>query len=281
MTVIKKILCALDFSPASKQALRYALKFADVYAAEVHLLHVLEPVADIMLEVPQTVPTINRKLIEDARTRLQVLASDVLTEISQDLKNDIVLTTTIDVGPVGFTVNDTAAENADLIVVGSRGTAAKSWWMSSVSQEIINHPSVPVLVVPEEADFASLYRISFATALQQADVLHLLKLIAFLKPQQPDVRCMHIVTDDAHKTELDLDDLVRLFSSQLDGLPVSFHQSEEDDITEALEAFNLMYHIDLQVMVRPRRNFFRELFHQSQSKKTAAFTHVPLLIWPG
>ena len=79
----------------------------------------------------------------------------------------------------------------------------------------------------------------------------------------------------------DLDELMSVFKNQLQGINITFHQSEEEDTTEALEAFNLMYHIDLQVLVRPRRNFFQELFHRSQSKRTAEYTHVPLLIWPG
>lgn len=281
MAKIEKIICALDFSPAAENALRYALRLADDYEAKLHLLHVLEPISDAMLEIPQTVPTVNRRLLEETRTNLQKLAEDVLTDLGEQLKNEIEISTDVEMGPVGLTVNEIAKDEADLIVVGTRGEEGKPWWMSSVSKDIIDHPSVPVLVVPEASTYAPLERISFATDLRQADVLHLLRVSEFLQPQKPEIRCLHIVTDEDEKTEISFAELVHVFSKQLDDLPVKFHQSEEDDTTEALEGFSLMYHIDLQVMVRPRRNFFQELFHRSQSKLTAGYTHIPLLIWPG
>ena len=281
MAKIQKILCALDFSPAADNALCFALRMADAYEAKLHLLHVLEPITDAMLEIPQTVPAVNRKLFEETRENLQKMAEDALTELGEGLKNKVEISTEVEMGPIGLTVNEVAKDEADLIVVGTRGEDGKPWWMSSVSKDVIDHPSVPVLVVPANTKYAPLERISFATDLRQADVLHLLRIREYLLPQEPEIRCLHIVTNEKEKTEMSFAELVHVFSKQLDDMPVMFHQSEEDDTTEALEGFNLMYHIDLQVMVRPRRNFFQEIFHRSQSKLTAGYTHVPLLIWPG
>lgn len=274
-------MCALDFSPASENALKYALKLADIYQAEVHLLHVIVPMPDAMLEVPQTVPSINRRLIEDSRVNLQKLAEGVLTELSEELKNRVTLSTEIEVGPVSITVNEIAQEDTDLLIVGTRDAEDKPWWMGSVAKDIIDHPSVPVLVVPVSAEYQDWERINFATDLHKADVMHLLKLVEFAKPQHPELRCLHITTEEDENTEMSLDELMDVFKNQLPDVHITFHQSEEDDTTVALEAFNLMYHIDLQVLVRPKRNFFQALFHQSQSKRTVAYTHIPVLIWPG
>ena len=279
---MKKILCALDFSPASENALRYALRYADAYAAELHLLHVLEPIPDAVMEIPQSIPMINRRELEIAKERLQKLAENTLTEVAGELKNIPTLTTEVSLGPVGYIVGEMATEKAvNLIVVGTNGAAERPWWMSSVSSEIIDHPTIPVLVVPLEATYQPLDRISFATDLRQADVLHLLRVAEFFRPLTPEIRCLHITeSQDAH-TEIELEELIQVFSDQIKDIPMTFHQLDEEDITEALEAFNLLFHIDLQVLVRPRRNFFQSLFHRSQSKRTASYTHVPLLIWPG
>lgn len=281
MNAINRIICPLDFSSASENALKYALRLADVYQAEVHLLHVIIPMPDAMLEIPQTVPSINRRLVEDARINLRKLGEDMLTEVSASLKNEVKLSTEVEVGPISLTVNEIAKERADLIVMGTQGAEKKPWWMGSVAKDIIDHPSIPVLVIPAMAEYQAWERINFATDLHKADVMHLLELVAFVEPQQPELRCLHITTEEDENTELSLDELMGVFKNQLPNVNITFHQSEEEDTTEALEAFNLMYHIDLQVLVRPRRNFFQELFHQSQSKRTVAYTHVPLLIWPG
>lgn len=279
---IKKILCALDFSPASHNALRYALKMADAYGAELSLFHVLEPVPDAVMDVPHSMSAVNRKMIDDTRDQLRKLAEDTLTEMEGAFVNEPNLTSEVAIGPIGITVNDEAVEqHADMIIIGTAGAEAKPWWMTSVSADVIDHPSVPVLVVPADAEYRPLHRISFATDLRQADVLHLLRLVEYLGPLTPEIRCLHIVENEREETEIELDEMVHVFKDKLTGIPITFHQSEEDDITEALEAFNLMYHIDLQVLVRPRRNFFSGLFHVSQSKRTAAYTHIPLLVWPG
>src|SRR5438128_8557491 len=45
MIAIKKILCPVDFFPASDAAVNYAANLAGKYEASVHLLHVVMPVA--------------------------------------------------------------------------------------------------------------------------------------------------------------------------------------------------------------------------------------------
>jgi hypothetical protein len=47
---IKKILAPTDFSPASEKGLKYALRFAREFGAEVTLLHVLEPIVPLTFE---------------------------------------------------------------------------------------------------------------------------------------------------------------------------------------------------------------------------------------
>ncbi len=281
MTKIQKILCALDFSPAAKNALRYALQLADAYKAQLHLLHVLEPITDAMLEIPHAVPAVNRKLLEETRKQLQQLAQDVLTDTGEQLKNKVEISTEVELGPIGLMVNEIAQQEADLIIVGTRGEEGKPWWSTSVAKDIIDHPSIPVLVVPANATYAPFEHITFATDLQQADVLHLLRLRDFLAPMEPEIRCLHIVAQENEKTQMSFTEMTDVFNNQLENVSVMFHQSEEDNTTEALEGFNLIYHIDLQVLVRPRRNFFQDLFHRSQSKETAGYTHIPLLVWPG
>ena len=45
MITIKKILCPVDFFPASDAAVSYAAGLAGIYGAGIHLLHVITPVA--------------------------------------------------------------------------------------------------------------------------------------------------------------------------------------------------------------------------------------------
>ena len=54
---IKKILAPTDFSPASEKGLKYALRFAREFGAEVTLLHILEPIVPFAFEgLPMRLP---------------------------------------------------------------------------------------------------------------------------------------------------------------------------------------------------------------------------------
>jgi hypothetical protein len=54
---IKKILAPTDFSPASEKGLKYALRFAREFGAEVRLLHILEPIVPLTFEgLPMRLP---------------------------------------------------------------------------------------------------------------------------------------------------------------------------------------------------------------------------------
>ena len=52
MITINKILCPVDFSPASNAAVKYAVGLAANYEAKVHLFHVIAPVVPTMYEYP-------------------------------------------------------------------------------------------------------------------------------------------------------------------------------------------------------------------------------------
>jgi len=47
MVDIKKILCPVDFFPASDKALQYAAALAEDYGAKMHLLHVVAPLLPV------------------------------------------------------------------------------------------------------------------------------------------------------------------------------------------------------------------------------------------
>lgn len=280
-STIKKILCPLDFSTVSENALSYAFQLADIFDAEIHLMHVIEPATEVVMEIPHTMPVIDKKSLDATREQLKHFSEKVLTRVADKLKNTPVLFSEIEIGARGLTINHQAKEQSvDLIIMGTHDEENKSWWLSSVASEVLNSPSIPVLIIPEEAEFESVERISFASNLRRGDFMHLLKTIDFLKPLNPEYRCIHVVENEKEKTEINMEELIDAFSHQIEDTNITFHQLEEDDITEGLEAFNLIYHVDLQVMVKAKRNFFQALFHRSQSKKMATYTHIPLLILP-
>lgn len=281
MPTIQKILCPVDFSPTSENALRYALLLADYYRAEVVLLNVLFPETEAVAEVPLAVPSINRARLDDTRAELQQFSDRVLTQVIEQLKNAPILLSDLEVGATAPTINQIAdREEVDFVVMGTHGKEQTSWLFGSVAQSAIRHLHVPILIVPTDTEFSEPQHITFATDLHRTDPLHVMEIDNLLEPFTTVIRCVHVDTPNHPPCELYMEDLVRVFAGAGLDSNITFHELEEEDVTEALEEFNIVYHTDLQVMVRPRRGFLENLFHRSQTKQTAKVTQVPLLVIP-
>lgn len=141
---LKQILCPVDFSPASLQALGFALDLARQSGGRVTLLHVIEWLPD---EDPRTyehfnVPEFRRHLADEARQRLGTLvpaAARAAVEIEE-----VVAT-----GRAYREVLASAAEReTDLIVMGSQGRGAVSLALfGSTTQQVVRAAECPVLTV--------------------------------------------------------------------------------------------------------------------------------------
>jgi len=148
MFQIKTILCPVDFSDASKKALRYAREFASGMGASLMLLNVVEPrpmAVDISLNY---VP-----LEED----LEKAANDDLEGVLKELQEaGLKAAGMVRVGNPADVILDCLADmDINLIIMGSHGKKGLSrLLMGSVAETIVRRASCPVLIVKvDEKDF--------------------------------------------------------------------------------------------------------------------------------
>lgn len=132
------VVFATDFSPASLNALPYAIRMARQEGNRVALVHaVVPPVAAIETMV---LPTISSEMAADARTRLAAMVADY-----PDIAAEIVVTTR----PAAEAIVDTAANRAAAIIVlgvQHKGPMATHvpW---SVADAVVGRATCPVLTV--------------------------------------------------------------------------------------------------------------------------------------
>jgi universal stress protein A len=140
MFAFRKILCPVDYSDASKSAVRYAVELAEPLQAEIHLLSVIPhiPVGPDM-SVPY-IPTepheieasyedlnkLKKELIPDSiKSKLSVISGDISQTILQVAERD----------------------HTNIIVIGSNGrTGLSRLILGSVSEAVVRKANVPVLV---------------------------------------------------------------------------------------------------------------------------------------
>jgi nucleotide-binding universal stress UspA family protein len=139
-----RILCALDFSPASLQALGFALDLARQANGKVTVLHVVEWLAE---EEPRVhahfnVPEYRQHLMDDARARIKEL---IAGESQAWCEIEPVVTT----GRAYREILRVAKEQAsELVVMGTQGRGGLGLALAgSATQQVVRHAACPVLTV--------------------------------------------------------------------------------------------------------------------------------------
>jgi len=132
---VEKILTAVDGSKYAEKALEYAVQLAQIYSANLALLHVEE---DKLIRIggPQVVDcvgTVGECILNDASTKVQGVSFDKMLEYGT---------------PAEIIIKVAKKANVDIIVVGSRGlSSVRRYLLGSVSDDISMHARSSVLIV--------------------------------------------------------------------------------------------------------------------------------------
>ena len=131
MTDIKRILVPVDGSETSDRAIEEAIKIAEVYNSDIHILYVAN---------------INQLAINAC---LSDAILEAVTKAGNKVPEKINVITTSETGSPSVTITDFADEiKADLVVIGSRGLGlVKGVLLGSVSQYVVEPAPCPALVV--------------------------------------------------------------------------------------------------------------------------------------
>jgi len=140
----QKILVAVDFSAHSDMAIRRAVKLAQLYGANVELLHVVEiPIYPVLEDVAvMGMPglwddKLSEELIDSANTRLNQLAEQF------SIDKYLVLPGLVD----SEIVSHANQQQCDLIVMGFHGVSGLKKLIGSTTNSVINSAECDVLAV--------------------------------------------------------------------------------------------------------------------------------------
>ena len=142
MININRILCPVDFFPASEKAVHYAAGMAAIYGASVHLLHAVTPVIATAYEFPMDTSAITKSMVEASSVEMKKVASKVK---ARGIKVD----TDIRVGTVHEVISRAISRiRPDLIAMGTHGrTGIDRWFLGSVTEWLMRESPVPVLAL--------------------------------------------------------------------------------------------------------------------------------------
>ena len=143
---LKKILVPIDFSPASKDAFKYALNFAEKFSTELTLLYVLEPVPSPGFAGLPGAPSFSETDRSSAEKKLRVLIASTrngsVGRARWKIRDGI---------PSHEIVEMAKDADSDLIVIATHGyTGWKHFCIGSTAERVVRAAPCPVLVVREK-----------------------------------------------------------------------------------------------------------------------------------
>jgi nucleotide-binding universal stress UspA family protein len=153
MIVLKRILVATDFGPASESALRYAQALARSFGAELHVLHVVEDILARAMDgygYAAISPEVQKDIERAGRNQTEALVGD------EDCRQLHAIAATVTSNSPADEIVEYAQKHAiDLIVMGTHGRGAIAHlFMGNVAERVVRIAPCPVLTVRNpEHDF--------------------------------------------------------------------------------------------------------------------------------
>lgn len=281
MNNVRKILFPTDFSEAAQNAFRYCLVLADKLQASIQLLHVVYPDYEV-IDVPVMVAAATKQQLEAAKATMKTFVDYGLTQLqwTQALGHVPVIISAVEIGnPVGTICQVAQREDADLIVMGTKGshnTLERTF--GSVTTGVVTRANIDVWVVPEKARFTGIEALAYATNLDEADPAFVMDIGKLFDPFCKKIHCVHVNVTQSLEKLLDLANLEAVFNNNKLQISIQCHQVPGDTVAEGLEDFVSKHKIDVLVMYGPHHDLLDRIFHRSMTRKMALETEVPLLV---
>ena len=221
MITIKKILCPVDFHPASQNALKYATALAGSHNAKLKLLHVVEPLISSAYPYLLDVGSTSGSLKKDFEQRLEKVMAKVKSQ-GVDVVSEVTL------GNVALQIERVIGNyKPDLVTMGTHGRRGlERWFMGSTTERLLRHSPVPLLTIADatkrRGDGLRFKRILVTTDFSDGTVDALDHAFAVAQENDAHVTLLHVVhlptafsfEDGALFTEVE-DELSKLIPSKV------------------------------------------------------------------
>lgn len=144
---IHRILCAVDFSETSNDAVEHALALAEKHGASLVLMHAWQLPA---YALPEGAIVVNPEYVARVQKELQKSLDDAVAKFAG---GKVRVSGRLGEGPAHLEVNRLAEElKVDLVVIGTHGrTGLSHVLLGSVAERVVRTCKVPVLTVRHHA----------------------------------------------------------------------------------------------------------------------------------
>jgi nucleotide-binding universal stress UspA family protein len=272
---MKAILAPTDFSNHSKNSVAYAAEIAKLTKSKLILLHVYSmPI--IQSDVPVVMP-VWPDIEKDGMEALNKQKRSLNRKFGTGLQIECIC-------KMGYSIDEIVKQcitekNVDLVVMGMQGAGYLSEKLiGSVTTALIKRSDCPVLVINEKVKFKSLKKIVLAYDYEKRlnkTVLNPLK--EFVKLFKSQVFVLNVVNETQKLPSIKNAVAGIGTEHDLEEIKHSYHFIKNDDVINGINKFVTTKKADMLVIIPRKHKFLSTIFRESNTKKMAFHTSIPLL----
>lgn len=267
------ILVPTDFSPLSKFALKYAIKIADKLDGNITVLHVITMTRAFRISMMERMRSADPDRINSAERDLEKMVKTLSEQYksSRPIKFQVVRGAYFP----STLLREARSLRSGLIVMGTRGaTGLTKAVLGSNTNSVIEVSHVPVLAVPDKADFKGFRNVVYASDLRN---LHgeLEMLIRYIRNFGSTIHLIHIVPPGTQVdvTDAQIEEVLKKFSYK----NIITLVLVDNDIDSALDHYVEVSKADVLAMFTHELSFFEKVLDRSMTRNMAFHSRIPLL----
>ncbi|MBC8770584.1 universal stress protein [Arenibacter sp. BSSL-BM3] len=272
------LLVPVDFSEASKHAVKYAIILARKWNAKIIFVHghaIGYTEYEGQIDTSMTYPPPGSLLSDQEISRRSLnYFLDAFPQLATVEHKDIV-----SAGLAVDVICSTAeSEYVDLIIMGTTGASKlKAFFFGTNSEKVSRKAPCPVLVLPENLKSYEIETVCLA--LDTTEVENNVNwdlLVQLLKGFEAKLGIIHISEngDAAFKER----EILAHYRNMLNGIKHSIHVFYDENPDQGISEFMEKNPIDLLVLLYREHGFFERLLHQGTRQNILYKTDIPLLI---
>lgn len=271
---MKKILVPCDFSETSNNALNYAVDMANIYSADMVLLHVNQ-IPVVNSEFGLTAYSIN-EVSEENLKHLKELANSIKSQNS-NIKNIDCFCEIGNVTDVIVELSKTLA--VDLTVMGISGHGKKliKALFGSTAVSVSKHIESSLIIVPPNYQYKSVLNMAYACDYDKSIEANtsLLQVKDICSLFGSNLHVLHVVPE-SHELNADESEVDNFVEHELENSKHRTYILSDSNISTALIDYINNHNIDMIVIEPKKHSLFHNVFYPSITNEMAFNSPVPI-----
>lgn len=277
---MKKILLPTDFSENSWNAIAYALQLFKNETCVFYLLNTYTPavyqVEYVLVEPAQF------GLVDSVKENAKKQLSDFEARIQKEFVNPKhTIETKLAFSTLIPEIKDMVTEkNIDYVVMGTKGaTGAKEILFGSNTVHVFKNVKCPIIAIPDGFDFEKPHEVLFPTDYEiDYKDRHINPLINIISLYNTRVNILHVSygRDLSETQKTNKKTLEKYFKNNA----YLFHNVRNQEVSGAINNFQLKNRINLLVMINNKHSFFENLFFKNTLNQIGFHLNIPFMVIP-